>query len=106
VRPIYAGHPLPDTNSVIAAEEITKLLKKIKKDDLLIFLLSGGASSLMMDVPDECTLNEVNIILQHLLNSGATIHELNTVRKHLSELERGPASKKMFRCHYRNPDHQ
>jgi len=94
VRPIYAGHPLPDTNSVIAAEEITKLLKKLKKDDLLIFLLSGGASSLMMDVPDECTLEEVNIILQQLLKSGANIHELNTIRKHLSELKGGQLVKK------------
>jgi glycerate-2-kinase len=94
VRAILAGHPLPDTNSVVAAEEITKLLKKIRKDDLLIFLLSGGASSLMMDVPYDCTLDEVNTIFRQLLHSGATINELNTVRKHLSELKGGQLVKK------------
>ena len=94
VRPILAGHPLPDVNSVVAAEEISKLLKKIKKNDLLIFLLSGGASSLMMDVPYGCTLEEVNKIIDQLLKSGATINELNTVRKHLSELKGGQLVKK------------
>lgn len=94
VRPISAGHPLPNTNSVIAAEEITKLLKRIDKRDLLIFLLSGGASSLMMDVPYSCTLEEVNTTIEQLLKSGATIKELNTVRKHLSELKGGQLVKK------------
>ena len=94
VRPIYSGHPLPDTNSVIAAEEITKLLNQLKKKDLLIFLLSGGASSLMMDVPYGSTLNDVKIVFEQLLKSGATIHELNTVRKHLSELKGGQLVKK------------
>jgi glycerate 2-kinase len=63
VRAISAGHPLPDVNSVVAAEEITRLLQKINKEDLLIFLLSGGASSLMMDIPYNCTLEEVNAII-------------------------------------------
>ena len=94
VRPIYGGHPLPDSNSVIAAEEITKLLHRLNKKDLLIFLLSGGASSLMMDVPYGSTLNDVNIVFEELLKSGATIHELNTVRKHLSELKGGQLVKK------------
>jgi glycerate 2-kinase len=89
IRAIIAGHPLPDANSIIAAEEITKLLKKLNKDDLFIFLLSGGASSLMTDVPYECTLDEINIIFQQLLNSGATINEMNAVRKHLSGLKGG-----------------
>ncbi|HUQ65021.1 MAG TPA: glycerate kinase [Flavitalea sp.] len=88
-RMIIGGHPLPDTHSVIAAEEITKLLRKIRKNDLLIFLLSGGASSLMTDIPEECTLSEVNTIFDKLIKSGAAIHEINTVRKHLSKLKGG-----------------
>jgi glycerate-2-kinase len=94
VRAISAGHPLPDVNSVVAAEEITRLLEKINKEDLLIFLLSGGASSLMMDIPYNCTLEEVNAIIDQLLKSGATIKELNIVRKHLSELKGGQLVKK------------
>lgn len=94
VRTIVAGHPLPDKNSVIAAEEIEKVLKKLKKDDLLIFLLSGGASSLIMDVPYGSTLDEVIYILNRLLKSGADIYEMNVVRKHLSALKGGQLIRK------------
>jgi glycerate 2-kinase len=94
VRAISAGHPLPNNNSVIAAEEMTKMLKKLRKSDLLIFLLSGGASSLMMDVPFDCSLEDVNKVIDQLLKSGATINELNVVRKHLSELKGGQLVKK------------
>lgn len=94
VRAISAGHPLPNANSVKAADEISKLLQKINRNDLLIFLLSGGASSLMMDVPYDCTLDDVNTIIDQLLKSGATIQELNTVRKHLSDLKGGQLVKK------------
>lgn len=88
-RAITGGHPLPNANSVIAADEINKLLKKLTSKDLLIFLLSGGASSLMMDIPEKCTIEEVNTVLDALMKSGATIAELNTVRKHLSDLKGG-----------------
>ena len=94
IRAISAGHPLPNSNSVVAAEEITKLLKKLRKNDLLIFLLSGGASSLMMDIPFDCTLDDINKVIDQLLKSGATINELNIVRKHLSELKGGQLVKK------------
>lgn len=98
VRAIVSGHPLPDNNSVIAAEEITKLMQTLRKEDLLIFLLSGGASSLMMDVPYGCTLQDVNVVMEQLLKSGATINEMNTVRKHLSELKGGQLVKKCSRA--------
>ena len=94
IRAISAGHPLPNSNSVVAAEQITKLLKKLRKNDLLIFLLSGGASSLMMDIPFDCTLDDINKVIDQLLKSGATINELNIVRKHLSELKGGQLVKK------------
>lgn len=94
IRSIVAGHPLPDNNSVIAAEEINKVLNKLKKSDLLIFLLSGGASSLMMDIPANCSLDEINKVFDGLLKSGATIQEMNVVRKHLSELKGGQLLRK------------
>ncbi|MBL7699917.1 MAG: glycerate kinase [Chitinophagaceae bacterium] len=93
-RTIVGGHPLPDRNSVVAAEEIVKLLGKLKKHDLLIFLLSGGASSLMMDIPEGLFLPDVILVLDRLMKRGATIHELNVVRKHLSELKGGQLVKK------------
>ena len=94
VRAIEAGHPLPDSNSVMAGEEIIKLLAKLRQKDLMIFLLSGGASSMMMDLPVGCTLSDINTTFELLLNSGASIHEMNTVRKHLSELKGGQLVKK------------
>jgi hydroxypyruvate reductase len=94
VRAIAGGHPLPDGNSLIAAAEITKVVNKLTKDDLLIFLMSGGASSLMMDIPEACTLDEVNVVLRGLMRSGAIIQEVNAVRRHLSTLKGGQLIKK------------
>jgi hydroxypyruvate reductase len=89
VRQIEAGHPLPDNNSVVAANEIAALIKRAHRSDVIIFLLSGGASSLMTDLPYGCTLEEIHQVFDLLLKSGASIHEMNTVRKHLSEIKGG-----------------
>jgi glycerate-2-kinase len=93
IRAIEAGHPLPDNNSVIAANEIKALMQKATSKDLVIFLLSGGASSLMTDLPGGCSLNELNIVFDALLKSGATIEEMNCVRKHLSSIKGGQLAK-------------
>jgi hydroxypyruvate reductase len=89
VRQIEAGHPLPNNNSIIAANEIAALVKQAHHSDVIIFLLSGGASSLMTDLPYGCTLEEIHQVFDLLLKSGASIHEVNTVRKHLSEIKGG-----------------
>jgi hydroxypyruvate reductase len=64
-------------------------MEKAHSKDLVIFLLSGGASSLMTDLPYGCTLADVNSVFHLLLGSGATIEEMNCVRKHLSEMKGG-----------------
>lgn len=89
IRPIVSGHPLPDANSVRAAEEIMNLVEGTTKDDLLIFLLSGGASSLMNDLPPFSDLKDVHRMNELLMKSGATIKEINTVRKHISSIKGG-----------------
>jgi hydroxypyruvate reductase len=89
VRQIEAGHPLPNFNSVVGANEITALVKQAHHSDVIIFLLSGGASSLMTDLPYGCTLEEIHHVFDLLLKSGASIHEMNIVRKHLSEIKGG-----------------
>lgn len=94
IRPFSAGHPVPDTNSIIAADELLKLVDHIEKNDLLIFLLSGGASSLMTDLPPFCSLAELNQFYGVLVNSGATINEINCVRKHLSVIKGGNLAKR------------
>lgn len=88
-RAIEAGHPVPNANSVIAAEEISTLLKKAGHGDLVIFLLSGGASSLMTDIAGDWRLDELQTVFSLLLKSGASIDEMNAVRKHLSAMKGG-----------------
>lgn len=87
-KTIYAGHPLPNGNSIRASKIILKFLREREKKDFIIFLISGGASSLV-SLPDEITLNEKKIITNLLLKSGANIDEINCVRKHLSRIKGG-----------------
>lgn len=83
-----SGHPLPNNVSVLAAKSIMKFLEKRKKDDIVIFLVSGGGSSLV-SLPDGISLNEKIIVNNLLLKSGADIQEFNCVRKHLSKIKGG-----------------
>jgi len=83
-----AGHPLPDKNSVRAAKQILKFLNQRNKNDLVIFVVSGGTSSLLA-FPNGITLDEKIKVTKELLFSGATIQELNCVRKHLSQVKGG-----------------
>jgi glycerate 2-kinase len=86
---IEAAHPVPDENSVEAVEQTINLLKQTKPNDVIICLLSGGASSLWADVPDGLSLQELQQTFQLLLRSGASIDEMNCVRRHLSEIKGG-----------------
>src|SRR3990170_1137866 len=83
-----AGHPTPDKTSVRAARYILKFLHQRNKDELVIFLVSGGSSALLA-LPDGITLNDKIRFTKELLVSGATIQELNCVRKHLSKIKGG-----------------
>jgi glycerate 2-kinase len=83
-----AAHPLPDENGVEAVGQTLQLLETTTKDDIVICLISGGASALWCDVPPGITLAEVQVTFDQLIRSGAAIHEINTVRKHLSEIGR------------------
>ncbi|MDF3078406.1 MAG: hypothetical protein K0S09_2295 [Sphingobacteriaceae bacterium] len=89
IRLIEAAHPIPDGNSVLASEEILKLTAGLTDHDIVIFLLSGGASALLADFPEGSSLTEVQHTYDLLLKSGADIHEMNTVRKHLSNIKGG-----------------
>lgn len=89
IRQLEAAHPLPDENSVKAAGEMINLFQKATPDDLIIFLLSGGASSLLTDVPPGYTLDQLNAIFKDLINGGADIYEINTARKIFSDIKGG-----------------
>jgi len=85
-----AGHPLPDSGSVAAGKRFLALAdRRIVADDLVICLFSGGASSLLVSPASGITLKDKLLCTKLLLNSGAGIHELNAVRKHLSKIKGG-----------------
>ncbi|MHA7646935.1 glycerate kinase type-2 family protein [Nitrosopumilus sp. S4] len=81
-------HPKPDKTSVKAAKEVMKFLENRRSDELVIFLVSGGGSSLLA-IPNEITLDDKIHVTNLLLKSGATIQEFNCVRKHLSKIKGG-----------------
>ncbi len=84
---IVAGHPYPDENSFRAARIILDLLRESGKGDLIVFLISGGASALVGDYVVD--LERIKALTERLMKAGANIHELNRVRKHLSYLKGG-----------------
>jgi len=87
-----AGHPVPDENGVKGTESILSIVNKASKNDLVICVISGGGSALLTDIPDGCTLNDLKILTDLLLKSGANINEMNCIRKHLSKVKGGMLS--------------
>lgn len=84
-----AGHPLPDARSLAAAAETLRFARSTAADDLVICLLSGGASALLAAPPANVSLGDLQEVTKGLLRSGAPIGEVNTVRKHLSRISGG-----------------
>lgn len=89
IEVIEAAHPVPDQNSEIAAQRILNLVADLNENDLVICLLSGGGSSLLALSAPGITLADKQQINKALLKSGADIHEINCVRKHLSAIKGG-----------------
>lgn len=92
-----SGHPKPDQTSVKAAKEVIKFLQNRRDGDLVIFLVSGGASALLA-LPDKITLDDKIHVTDLLLRSGATIQEFNCIRKHLSKIKGGQLIENL-KCH-------
>jgi hydroxypyruvate reductase len=83
------GHPVPDQAGVEGAERIAALAQDANADDLILCLISGGASALMPSPAPPVTLEEKQATTRLLLASGANIHEVNSIRKHISRLKGG-----------------
>lgn len=96
LRVIEAGHPTPDEKGVHATHKILKIAKCANENDLVLCLISGGASALLADYPEGSTLNDLKIANDQLINCGATISEINCVRKHLSAVKGGQLAKAIF----------
>jgi hydroxypyruvate reductase len=86
---IEASHPVPDTVGMAAAQRILDAVRGLSKDDLVLFLASGGGSALMALPAPGIALADKQAVTRALLKSGATIGELNCVRKHLSAIKGG-----------------
>jgi hydroxypyruvate reductase len=89
IRLREAGHPLPDINGVRATEEVVGMIRACGEEDLILFLISGGGSSLFVLPVEGLTLEDKIQTNDLLLDSGATIDEINTVRKFLSAVKDG-----------------
>ncbi|HZC83505.1 MAG TPA: glycerate kinase [Rubrobacter sp.] len=88
-EPVFASHPEPDERSVEAARRVQELAESLGEEDLLLALISGGASALLADPAPPIELADLKKLTGNLLRSGANIGEINTVRKHVSVLKGG-----------------
>ncbi len=90
------GHPIPDERGAEGARRILEIARSAGPRDLLIALISGGASAMLPAPAPPLTLEGKRALTRQLLTSGATIHELNTVRKHLSLIKGGQFAQAAF----------
>jgi hydroxypyruvate reductase len=86
---VEASHPVPDKAGLDASQRILSLTQGLTEDDLVLCLISGGGSALLTAPADGLRLEDKQRINQELLNSGASIGEMNCVRKHLSSIKGG-----------------
>jgi hydroxypyruvate reductase len=94
-----AGHPIPDERGQRATEEILRNLRGLSEEDLVICLISGGGSALMTCPARGVSLEDVQKLTSVLLACGATITEINTLRKHLDEVKGGGLARAAFPAH-------
>ena len=87
IRTYCGTHPFPTEANVVATSSIISLLKNLTERDFVLFVVSGGGSTLLCQ-PKNFTCDDERMLLRHLFETGATIEEINTVRKHIS-LARG-----------------
>lgn len=91
-----AGHPIPDAEGVKGTQKIFDIAHKAGENDLAICLISGGASALMADIPETASLDDLKRTNELLVKCGADITEINTVRKHLSNVKGGQLAKAIY----------
>lgn len=96
IRQLEASHPVPNQAGVDGTQEILHMAQLADEDTLFICLISGGASALLVAPADGVTLADKQEVTSLLLNSGASIEELNAVRKHLSAVKGGRLAQAAF----------
>jgi len=93
VETVVGGHPLPNDSSIMGAKKVLNLLSRCEPNDLVIILISGGGSALLAS--PRISLDDLQKTTKALLASGATIQEINTIRKHLSTVKGGQLVKSL-----------
>ena len=93
---IQAGHPVPDTRNLAASSRLETMAQTLSSHDLVICLISGGGSSLLIQPSLGLSLSDIQDITLLLLSCGASIIEINTVRKHLEALKGGGLARRLF----------
>ena len=93
IRVVEAGHPIPDQAGLDGARRVVELLHNCEERDLVLFLISGGGSALLPFPADGLSLADKQQTTEALLKSGASIGEINALRKHLSRLKGGQLAK-------------
>src|SRR5205814_5988776 len=89
-RYFHGGHPLPNADSIRAADAMLKSLNTMDEASLVIYLISGGGSATVeKPIDDEITLDDLIETYRVLVHSGASINEINAIRKHLSSIKGG-----------------
>lgn len=91
-----ASHPLPDHEGLAAAGEIKRIAERAQENDIVFCAITGGSSALMPLPASNITLDEKRQVNELLLSSGATIREINAVRKHLSRIKGGKLALSIF----------
>jgi glycerate 2-kinase len=89
IETVECGHPIPDDAGVEGCQKILATLQDLRSDDVVICLLSGGGSALLPAPADGLSLQDKQDTTARLLECGASIHEINAIRKHLSRLKGG-----------------
>ncbi|MBY8988867.1 MAG: DUF4147 domain-containing protein [Candidatus Lokiarchaeota archaeon] len=90
------SHPIPDESGLSGTKMMFNHVENTTTDDLIIFLLSGGGSALLPMPKQNISLADLQATNSLLIASGASIHEINTVRKHLSDIKGGSLAKKVY----------
>lgn len=94
VELIEASHPVPDGSGVGGVKAMLNIVSGLTPDDLVIVVISGGGSALMPCPADGVTLDDLQVVTKALLRRGATINDLNAVRKHLDTFKGGQLVKR------------
>lgn len=89
LRVFLGGHPIPTSDSIDSTQAILEVLPELSERDIVLVVISGGGSALFSNPVPDVSLEDLQKMTQTLLNSGADIHEINTLRKHLDQVKGG-----------------